>query len=230
MWLRGSSLVAVDHVTVTGLQGPTSGGIRAALQSVAKNMTTLEVNRSALHVAVAPFPVVKSLQVSTQFPHGMRIRVIEQGAVGVLTVDGRKIPVAANGTLLPAARSSGLPSIPVSVPPAGAHVSSADALGAVALLGAAPAWLRDRVQQVSTSTQNGLVAQMSSGPEIYFGDATMLRAKWTAAVTVLANLPAGGAQYIDVSVPDRPAAGGLASTASSDQSSSTGTSASSNGG
>jgi cell division protein FtsQ len=221
LWLRGSSLVSVDRVTVTGLRGPDSGQIRTALLSAARNMTTLDVNLPALRVAVAPFPVVKGIRVSTQFPHGIRIRVLEQSAVGAVTVDGRRIAVAADGTLLPSDNASGLPSVPVSVPPGGPRLTSGSARNAVALLAAAPGWLRSRITQVSNTAAHGLVAELHDGPDIYFGDATMLRAKWTAAAAVLADPGSKGAAYIDVTVPERPAAGGVAGVTSSGQSAST---------
>jgi cell division septal protein FtsQ len=226
LWLRGSSLVSVDHVTVTGVQGPSARRIRAALESAARNMTTLDVNVSALRVAVAAFPVVKSISVSTQFPHGMRIQVFEQVPVGAVTVGGRKFAVTANGILLPSVNASGLASIPVSVPPGGTRVTGT-ALSAAALLGAAPGWLRGRVTQVSTTAANGLVAALRNGPEIYFGDAGKLHAKWAAAAAVLADASSQGAAYIDVSVPERPAAGGVVGAATSTQPSSLGASPSS---
>jgi cell division protein FtsQ len=207
-WLRGSSLVAVDRVTVTGLSGPGSGAIRAALLGAARGMTTLQVNRSALRAAVAPFPVVRALRVTTQFPHGMRIRVLEQVAVGALSSGGRRVAVAGDGTLLPSVNASGLPSVPVSVAPAGARVGGGPTRAEVALLAAAPAWLRSRVTQVSTTSADGLVAELHSGPELRFGAAGALRAKWTAVAAVLADQSSQGAAYIDVSVPGRPAAGG----------------------
>jgi len=222
LWVRGSSLVSVDRVTVTGLQGPSAHQIRAVLMSSAKNMTTLDVNMSALRVAVAPFPVVKSLRVSTQFPHGMRIHVLEQVPVGALTVDGRRIAIAGDGTLLPNVNAAGLPSIPVSVPPGGSRVTGGAVRGEVALLAAAPAWLRARVTQVSTSAINGLVATLHAGPQLYFGDASELGAKWKAAAAVLADPSSEGAAYIDVSVPERAAAGGVPGAASSSQSATAG--------
>jgi cell division protein FtsQ len=219
LWVRGSSLVSVDRVTVTGLRGPSSRPIRAALLSAARDMTTLDVNMSALRVAVAPFPAVKSLDVSTQFPHGMRIRVLELVPVGVLAVGDRKIPVGANGTLLPSDSGAGLASIPVSAPPGGPRVTAGATRNAVAVLAAAPLWLRARVAQVSTTTANGLVAEMHDGPQIYFGDAGELRAKWMAVAAVLADPGSEGAAYIDVTVPERPAVAGVAGASSSGQTS-----------
>jgi cell division protein FtsQ len=221
-WLRGSSLVGVDRVTVTGLSGPGSGAIRAALLGAARSMTTLEVNRSALRAAVAPFPVVKALRVTTQFPHGMRIRVLEQVAVGALSSGGRRIAVAGDGTLLPSVNASGLPSVPVSVAPAGSRVGGGPTRAEVALLAAAPAWLRSRVTQVSTRTADGLVAELHNGPELRFGAVTALRAKWTAVAAVLADQSSQGAAYVDVTVPERPAAGGVAGAATAATSSANG--------
>ncbi|MEA2198002.1 MAG: cell division protein FtsQ [Solirubrobacteraceae bacterium] len=224
-WLRGSSLVAVDRVTVTGLRGPGSGAIRAALLGAARGMTTLEVNLPALQASVAPFPVVKGLKVSTQFPHGMRIRVLEQVAVGAVTAGGRRVAVAGDGTLLPTVTAAGLPSVSGATPAPGGHVTGSAARGAVALLAAAPRWLRSRVTQVSTTSANGLVAELHNGPELRFGAASQLRAKWTAVVAVLADQSSQGAAYIDVSVPERPAAGGVAVVAATTGTAATATAA-----
>jgi len=55
-WLRDSSLVAVDRVSVSGQSGPDAGPIRSALISAARNMTTLDVRIDQLRAAVYPFP------------------------------------------------------------------------------------------------------------------------------------------------------------------------------
>jgi cell division protein FtsQ len=208
LWFRDSSLVAVKRIRITGLNGPDSHRIAAALRSAARNMTTLDVNSGSLYTAVAPYAVVKSLMVTTQFPHGMRIRVIEQIPVGAVTVGDRSVAVAADGTLLhdvPAGQS--LATIPLQVPPVGSRVSDPRALAAVEVLGAAPYELLAHVAQVSTVAQHGLVAQLRNGPSIYFGDGGRLHDKWIAATKVLADAGSKGATYIDVTDPARPAAG-----------------------
>jgi cell division protein FtsQ len=230
MWLRDSSLVAVERVTVSGQSGPDSAAIRSALISAARSMTTLDVQLGQLHTAVSPFPVVKDLQVSTQFPHGMRIRVIEQLPVAAITVGGRRVAVAADGTLLhDLAVSPGLPLIPLAVPPGGPRLTEAPAASAVAVLAAAPYQLLPKISQVTTVSGHGLVAQVRGGPSIYFGDATGLRAKWISASEVLADPGSVGAAYIDVTDPVRPAAGagaGSPSTGSAGSTSAGGASAS----
>jgi cell division protein FtsQ len=208
VWLRDSSLVAVQRVTVTGESGPDAGQIRQALIAAARTMTTLDVNRSELLTAVAPYPVVKDVLVSTQFPHGMRIRVIEQLPVGAVQVAGREITVAADGTLLadvPPKRW--FPVIPLRVPPGGAQLTDPGARAAVAALAAAPYGVLGKIKLVTEDATHGLLAELRGGPRIYFGQATELPAKWSAALTVLSAPGSVGATYIDVTVPRRPAAG-----------------------
>ncbi len=208
LWFRDSSLVAVDHVTVTGQTGLDSGQIRAALVAAARSMTTLHVRIGRLRTAVAPYPVVRDLKVSAQFPHGMRIEVIERSPVGAVLVGGRSIAVAGDGTLLydvPA--SSSLPVIPLPVPPGGKRVSDTRGREEIALLGAAPQPLLAKVSQVTTDASHGLIAQIRGGPSVYFGAASQLEAKWVSAEAVLADAGSAGAQYIDVTDPQRPVAG-----------------------
>jgi cell division protein FtsQ len=208
LWLRDSSLVSVNRVSVSGQSGPDAAQIRTALISAARNMTTLDVRMDQLRTAVAPYPVVKDLRVSTQFPHGMRIRVIEQVPVGAVSVGGRTIAVAGDGTLLHDVRaSSSLPAIPMRVPPGGTRIAEPDAVHAVELLAAAPYPMIARISQVTTDPSHGLVAQLRNGPSIYFGDPDRLAAKWIAATAVLTDPGSAGAAYIDVTDPGRPAAG-----------------------
>lgn len=213
LWLRDSSLVAVTRVTVTGARGPDAARIRSALAAAARSMTTLDVRLGVLHTAVAPYPVVRGLRVSTQFPHGLRIAVLEQVPVAALSAGGHTIAVAADGTLLHDVATAGLTKVVARVLPGGTSVLQPGARAAVAMLAAAPAQLRGRVVQVSAGSAHGLVAQLRSGPSIYFGDASELGAKWAAAAAVLGDHGAAtspgsaGASYIDVTDPARPAAG-----------------------
>ncbi|MGN6870801.1 MAG: cell division protein FtsQ/DivIB [Solirubrobacteraceae bacterium] len=207
LWLRDSSLVAVRKVTISGVYGPEASQIRAALTLSARNMTTLDVRVGQLRTAVGPYPVVKDLRVGTEFPHGLRIRVIEQLPVGALTAGGRSVAISGDGTLLQNVSTGSLPEIPVRLLPGGSQVSDRPTLDALALLSATPARMLSRIAQVTEGSAHGLVAQLRSGPSIYFGDASELDAKWIAATEVLADPSSAGAIYIDVTDPSRPAAG-----------------------
>jgi cell division protein FtsQ len=216
VWLRDSPLVAVSHVTVTGASGPDASQIRSALVAEASNMTTLDVRIGELRTAIAPYPVVKDLRVSTQFPHGMRIAVIEHVPVAVVLVAGRTIAVAADGTLLRDVVPSGtLPAITLRVAPGGTHLTGY-VRDEVRLVAAAPNQLVPQISQVTDVAAHGLVAQLRNGPSIYFGDTSRLAAKWISAIALLANAGSAGALYIDVTDPQRPAAGAGAESAGAD--------------
>jgi len=208
LWLRDSSLVAVRRVRVTGASGPDATQIRAALRAAARNMTTLDVRTDQLRTAVAPYPVVKRVDVQTQFPHGMTIGVVEQVPVALVTAGGRRIAVAGDGTLLhDVTPTSSLPTIPLRIAPGGTHLSGY-ALTEAQLLAAAPYQLLARVSGVADGPAHGLTVLLRNGPSIYFGDAGRLAGKWTAATAVLADPGSAGAAYVDVTDPGRPAAGG----------------------
>jgi cell division protein FtsQ len=207
LWLRDSSLVAVRKVTISGVYGPDAAQIRSALTLSARNMTTLDVRLGQLRTAVGPYPVVKDLRVSTEFPHGLRIRVLEQLPVGALLAGGHAVAVTGDGTLLHDVATGSLPEVPVRLLPGGSQVTDRPTLDALALLSVTPARLLARVAQVSDGSAHGLAVELRSGPSIYFGDASEFDAKWTAATAVLADPSSAGASYIDVTDPSRPAAG-----------------------
>lgn len=212
LWLRDSALVSVEKVSITGVSGPNADQIRSVLTRAARNMTTLDVRTSQLRLAVAPYPVVKDIHVSTEIPHGLRIQVVEQLPVAVLQAGGRTIAAAGDGTVLHDVSTRSLPVIAVPVLPGGSRVSGRSALQALALLSASPRRLLARVARVMSDPSHGLVVELRSGPSLYFGDGSDLAAKWVAATEVLADPSSAGATYIDVTDPARPAAGVSAQT------------------
>jgi cell division protein FtsQ len=214
VWLRHSSLVAVRHVRVHGLHGAEAKAIEAALTGAAHHMSTLDVNIHALRAAVAPFVVVRGLHASASPPHGLSIDVAEQLPVAALLAGSSRTAVAADGvTLGPALLSSTLPTLAAgSAPATGAHVTDRGLLAALAVLGAAPEPLQKVVTRAYTSA-SGLTVVMRNGLLAYFGDATRPHAKWASLARVLADPSSTGASYVDVRVPEHPAAGGFAAGA-----------------
>jgi cell division protein FtsQ len=205
-WLRDSPLVAVEKVEVTGLTTKDAPHVRAALASAAHTMTTLHVQREVLEQAIAAYPVVKSLELSPDFPHSLAIHVVEYRPAAL----AGGLPVAGDGTILRGIPVEGsLPKIEVRGSLHGNRLTDATALHAARIAGTAPLPLRSRLETVEMQGQDGLVVQMRDGPELIFGDATRAHAKWIAATRVLADPEAEGASYIDVRLPGRPAAGGL---------------------
>jgi cell division protein FtsQ len=209
MWLRDSSLVRADQVTVVGATGAEARDIAAALERTGRTMTTLHVDADRLRRAVASFPQVKDLEVTAHPLHRLHVRVIERPPVAALAIGGQRTPIAADGTLLRGRVSAnGLPSVATSTLPAGGVLTRGRAADALTMIAAAPAPLRKLIESVD-ETDGQLVAQLRDGPRIMLGTPDRPRAKWAAAARVLNDSSSVGAGYIDVRLPDRPAAGGF---------------------
>jgi cell division protein FtsQ len=208
LWLRDSPLVAVEQVRIGGVHGVDAGAIDGALSRAARRMTTLDVNVGALRAAVAPLRVVRDLRVDASFPHALRIDVIEQLPAAAMVVGGARTAVAADGVVLgPGLLSSSLPTIAASSQPLlSGRVKSATVLAELRVLGAAPAVLAGWIARVVTGPE-GITVAMRTGLSIYFGDAARPHAKWLSAARVLADPSSAGATYLDVRLPERPAAG-----------------------
>jgi cell division protein FtsQ len=211
-WFRDSSFVSVEKVSISGARGHDAGLMRQALTGAARDMSTLHVERDKLERAVAAFSSVRTLEVSTDFPHTLRIRVIEHRPVAIAVGDSGRVPVAADGNVLQGVPTGGaLPTVKLSEPVGADRVEEAGARRLVAVAGGAPAALTHRLTDVSVKGGKGIVAHLRHGPDLIFGDASRIAAKWLAVARVLADPSARGASYVDVRVPDRPAAGGLPS-------------------
>jgi cell division protein FtsQ len=208
LWFRNLSWFQVHDVTIKGATTD-EREIKSAVEQVAGDMTTLHLNDDQLRNAVARFPTVAAVGASTSFPHGLTVTITERLPVGIARIGGREIAVSADGYLLPGASvdSKTLPHIGG----AAAHGPrlESDAAAQAAIIGAAPQVLRDRLTASSWDEQRGgVVLRLKGGPELRFGDGTRAADKWQAAVAVLSSPERGSPSYLDVSVPDRPVAGG----------------------
>jgi len=213
LWVRDSSLVAVEEASVSGLTTPDAPRLRAALTAAARDMTTLHVRVDELEKAVSPFAVIKEVHAEADFPHGLRIEVVEHRPVALVSGGEGEPPVALadDGTLLrglePERR---LPVLDLEGGlPAGDHLTDPDALSLLRAVAAVPGPLRGRVRGAAYRLERGLVLSLRTGPELLFGDASRAGAKWAAAARVLAHEGVADATYVDVRLPDRPVAGGL---------------------
>jgi cell division septal protein FtsQ len=206
-WFRSSSLVAVDRVQVSGVRGADAHEIEAALLAAAKRMTTLDANERSLLAAVAPYQLVRSLSVSTSFPHGMSIHVVEQLPVATLTVAGARTAVAADGAVLgPRFVSPRLATVSGAyLPPTGGRVHASALVGELEVLGAAPRALAPFIARASEGP-HGLTISMRDGLEAYFGDSARARAKWIALCVVLSDSSSAHVAAVDVRSPERAAA------------------------
>jgi cell division protein FtsQ len=208
-WLRDSSLVAVEKVSVTGITTSDAPRIRARLIAAAQEMTTLHVDKAALMRSLPTTAAVADLRITTSFPHGMTIEVIQSPAVAVLAAPGRRMAVAADGSLLKGVRAGNVPVINVGALPSSGRLGRGRSQTLVAVAAAAPGPLRSRIARIRSIPAKGLVAYIEAGPQVILGDSTQLAAKWAVAAAVLADPDSRGASYVDVSLPERPVAGGV---------------------
>ena len=210
LWLRDSGLVAVEKVTVTGLTGKNADEIRRALEGTGRQMTTLHVDEDRLKEAALAFPAVKAIEVQADFPSGLAVHVIEHRPAALVVADGRRVLVAADGSVLPGQTAdTSVPDVKLDGAVSGDRLAPGPTLDAVRVAGAAPAPLLERLSRVGSDGGNGIVAQLDDGPELIFGTPDRIDAKWAAAARVLADPDAAGAEYLDLRIPERPAAGGL---------------------
>jgi cell division septal protein FtsQ len=229
VWYRGSSFVKITHVSVVGLSGPDIPQIRGALTQAALTMTTLSVNMHELEAAVQQYPVVQSISVKTHGDHALAIAVNEQVPVALVESGGQRVPVDGQGQLLSQSTvpHGALPTVSLKTPTSGNEVTSAGALAALQVLQAAPYQLLSHITSATSSSVHGVIVQLENGPQIYFGPTTQLGAKWSAVVAVLQTSGSQGAAYIDVTDPQRPAAGVGVTTTSTTTTSTTASDASS---
>lgn len=199
--LRTTSLSAVENVTIVGVEGPNASETRHALEQASVGQSTLGFDAAALNDAVADMPSITGIDVHPRFPHGVQVEVHQRVAVGALSVDGRKIAVATDGTLLPEWDAGDLPIINGGRATGGRLV--AEHRAATKVLAGAPDALRAKTARIDKTT----IVRLADGPALLFHDADRVAAKWLAATAVLADPSSVGATWIDLRVPERPVAG-----------------------
>lgn len=209
MWFRDSSLVRVRDVQITGATSSERNRVISALESAARNQSTLHVREPALRAAAAQFDSVAGIQVRTDFPHGMRIEVLERHPVAALVVGDQELAATGDGRILRGVVADGdLPMIRMDGATAADRVTNRNTRTALAIAAAAPDALRSRIDRLWTGPK-GMMLALVDGPDLVFGDAVEADRKWLAASRVLADPSAAGATYLDVRIPERVAAGGL---------------------
>jgi cell division protein FtsQ len=205
LWLRDSSLFAVEEVKVEGLSS-NQEQISAALAEAADGMTTLHVDDDELRRVASQFPTVATLKTDASLLHSLTITITERLPVARVGEGGGPVAVAADGYLLPGVDAAGLPPIE------GASQSGRldpEGQAQAAIVGAAPPELRERIGSAAWDAElGGVVVEIEGVPELRFGDGSRAEDKWVAVVTTLGGEKPGSPAYIDVSVPERTVSGG----------------------
>jgi cell division protein FtsQ len=209
-WLRDSSLVAINNLTIEGVAADSEEGklIRDAVELAAGEMTTLHLKPDLLSEELARFPRVRSAKIESSFPHSATVTVDERTDGSIFDVGSDALLIATDGTVLGTAGegTEGLPEIGAGDPPSGDQLEGRTLIQAL-VLGAVPSELRSFIDG-SDFGKDGVEVTMSNGLVLGFGDATKADQKWRAAASVIADPNLYDASYVDLSVPRRPAVKG----------------------
>jgi cell division protein FtsQ len=208
LWFRDSSFAAVERVTITGSGSSERAEVREALETTAHGMSTLHLDRGALRAVVEPFASVADLKIESDFPHDLRIEVIEHEPVATVRTGGSSVPATSGGLLLDGVHAADLPVVSTKAPLDGRHVSDEHTLAELAVAAAAPAQLRARAERLFYGP-DGMTLELRDGPDLIFGSSGDASSKWRAASRVLAEPSSAGATYLDLRVPKVVAAGGV---------------------
>jgi cell division septal protein FtsQ len=213
-WLRDSSLFEIRELEIRGLADETGQReeIVKTIRLAADDMTTLHLEQSDLEDDLGRFPRVESATIDADIPNRAIVTVKLREDGSVFGSGSEALLIATDGTVLGSADQAdgGLPTIKNGEPPEGGRLDGT-ALSQAVVLGAAPAEIKSFVKS-SDSGGNGVEVTLSNGLRLRFGDASAIDEKWRAAASVIADPELSGAGYVDLTVPRRPAVGGVEAT------------------
>jgi cell division protein FtsQ len=208
LWFRDSSFARVERVVVTGSSSSEQTEVREALERAGAGMSTLHLDADGLRAIVQPYASVAGLRIRPDFPHTLRIEVLEHAPVALVQAGASSVAATGSGRLLNGVRADDVPTVKALGPVTDGRVTDRRTLGALAVAAAAPAQLRARTDRVTYGAR-GMTLDLSDGPALVFGSAQDAAAKWRAAARVLADGSSAGATYLDLRVPNLVAAGGV---------------------
>ena len=168
----------------------------------------MHVDEGALRDAVRPFASVADLRIRPDFPHALRVEVVEHRPVALVQIGATKVPATGGGLLLEGVRADDLPLVRAEDPAIADRVQEPRVLAALRVAAAAPAALEQRSERLFFG-EGGIRLDLAGGPDLVFGDADAASDKWKAAARVLADDSSAGATYLDLRVAGLVAAGGV---------------------
>jgi cell division septal protein FtsQ len=208
---RTTSVFAVERIEVRGLEDEDAAAARAALLPL-QGRSLVTIRREDVEQRLASLPGLVSFEYDRAFPNTLVVRAVPEVPLAVLRRGGESWLVSRRGRVLrqvPLGSSLGLPRVwvPRRVSTEAGTTLADDAGGsavrALALLQSTGAGVRAR----SVRTVGELTYVLRSGLEVRLGSAVAADLKLAVAARILPRLEAG-TQYLDVSVPSRPVAGG----------------------
>ncbi|MEQ9093129.1 MAG: cell division protein FtsQ/DivIB, partial [Miltoncostaeaceae bacterium] len=215
-WLATGPLLSVGSVEVRNYSRPDAAGLRADLTRAVAGSSVVTPDRAALARAASAYPFVESIRVTRDLPRGLVVEVFPARPSAIAVADdGTAVLVSHRGRVLepadPAAQAThGTLRAGPSAPAVGDTLADG-LMPAVAFLDALEPGLTERVRDLTISGRV-VTGRLDWGPELRLGRPERLRAKATALGLVLSAMSEQDRQeadYIDLTVPEHPAVGGL---------------------
>src|SRR5215218_10609112 len=103
----------------------------AALEAAGRGLSTLDLDADALRDAVRPYASVADLRIRPDFPHDLRIEVIEHRPVATVQLGATEVPATGGGLLLEGVRADDLPIVRTEKPPRDGRVQETRVLQAL---------------------------------------------------------------------------------------------------
>lgn len=188
-----SSVLAVESVDVEGTRTLDEAEVRA-VAAVPEGEPLARVDLDAIRARVQALAVVRSAEVTREWPDGVLITVEERVAIAVVEIGGRIRGMDADGVVFRdyATAPPGLPRVRTSTE------TRTDALQEAArVVAALPAGISRRVDHVSVATIDQIELVLRDGRTVMWGSAEDSEQK----AAVLVRLLEQPAQHYDVSVP-----------------------------
>jgi cell division septal protein FtsQ len=212
---RATSVFAVETIEVRGASAATAAEVRGALATV-EGTSLLALDGSEVVARARKIPAVASAEYDRAFPHTLVVFVREEQPAAIVRRGADAWVVAASGRVLRTARRGARSPLPRVWVPARTRVVAGDTLadpvaaGAVAAVAHVGAGFPAEVRDVRSSAEE-LTFRLGSGFELRLGNGRDLDLKLAIAARILPTLTAAEtaeASYLDVSVVERPVAGG----------------------
>jgi cell division protein FtsQ len=212
---RETSMFAVDTIRVAGASSALAADVQGELRRY-DGRSLVSLDRAAVEQRVDGLPAVRSSVVDRSFPHTLRIQVVPEIPVAVLRRGSDSFLVSARGRVIAPVPLGGQGALPRIWLPAGTQIDLGSLLGgeqgglaARSLAAFVGGGFTSRITFVR-ALNGQITLGLRGGLEIELGAPVDLRVKIAIAHAIVPGLAlpsAGGPDYLDIAVPQRPVAG-----------------------
>jgi cell division protein FtsQ len=211
---RGTPMFALRQVEVEGAPPAVAAHVRAALAPL-QGRSLLALDGAEVERRLGSLAEVASSSYDRDFPHTLQVTVRPEHPVAVARRGPQAWLVAASSRTIAVVGRTARPGLPriwlahsAGNPAVGSPITDRFGLRAVRTLAfARHAHFQGRIRMVR-AREHELTFLLGSGLELRLGDLRSVQLKLAVASRVLPSLKGAGYTYLDVSVPERPVAGG----------------------